>query len=125
MTDDDFKALRDAQPSIPKQSNAEASTFLSKIQPTDLSQRHDAGSEENRGGDTEGTNNNPLPILPDITVYDTDGTTVLHTGNGNGFWPVVIDGGSGTVDVAWNKVNWCKDGSPGTRFVLMSPFEAD
>jgi hypothetical protein len=133
--DEDFDALQNAQPSIPDQSDAERNTFLGKINPIDASGQ-DSGYESSDEDlallpltpDSEvqaGTGDNPLPYLPDIQVYDTDGTTILYAGHGSGVWPIVIDGIQTTTDVSWYKIAWCEDRTPGTRFALLSAFVPD
>jgi hypothetical protein len=140
--DDLYAALREAEPSIPDVTPAQQNSFIGKIQPVDGT-RMDQGYEENASeteimpGDepqqgSAGNNNNPLPYLPDVQVFDTDGS-ILYAGHGSGVWPIVIDGDQTTTNVSWCKIAWCEPnpddptapGTPGTRFVLMSPFVPD
>lgn len=123
-----FKALQAAQSSVKLESDAKINTLLNKLPPIDMARRDDGGETHLQ----QGANNNPLPILDDITVYDTDGSTILHTGNGTGFWPIAIDDGEPPTmtNVAWYKIAWCDNTDPmnpvsGTRYALLSPFVAD
>lgn len=149
-----LKALQNAESSVqnPASSPATQNSLIGKLGTIDMSRRDDGGDitsgetivQDMGGSDGEASQQNeqsgtqsgmgdiPLPILPDITAYDLDGTTILHTGNGSGVWPIGIDDDEpfNTTDVAWYKIAWCDNTDPdnpvsGTRFALLSEFVPD
>lgn len=66
-----------------------------------------------------------LPFLPDITAYGLDGSTVLHTGHGTGFYPIAVDNGSPPTmkDAAWYLTQFCEGGVTKTGFILRTALE--
>jgi hypothetical protein len=63
--------------------------------------------------------------LGDLTVYDTDGTSVLHTGGVALLLRVDDSSPPATLPLAWYKVAACDGETAGTRFILSTEFEPD
>lgn len=116
------QAVRDAVPSVLKDvSQAEKNSLLGIIQtpkPPDVKPPpHPAPQPKD--------NLPSLPFLPDITVYDLDGSTVLHTGHGTEFYPIAVDNAAPPTmkDAAWYKTEFCEGGETKTAYILRTALE--
>jgi len=63
--------------------------------------------------------------LGDLTVYDTNGTSVLHTGGVELLLSTDDADPPTTASLAWYKVEACDGETAGTRFILSTAFVPD